>query len=200
MKKIATFFTISILSSFLIYCPAMAHVAVSPSEIGVAERKIFTVSTPNESEVSFVKIRLVIPEGVTDVMPLVKTGWTAELKKNDSGDVTEIDWSGGEVPTEYTDQFMFSAKSPAKVGEINWKAYQTYSDGKEVAWDQKPTAESEADEENANAGPYSVTNVINDLTKKSETEKESSSNTSLSMAASLLALVLSAAALLKKKH
>lgn len=46
---------------------------------------------------------------------------------------------------------------------LEWKAYQTYADGSVISWDADPKV-SDANSETTT--PYSVTDVVNDLSAK----------------------------------
>ena len=83
---------------------------------------------------------------------------------------------------------------PGQATELDWKAYQTYGDGTVVHWDQKPAG---SDDSTGNAGPYSVTKVVNDLTTKPAPAKSQSN--ALPTVLSLVALVVSAYAVLTRK-
>ena len=135
---------------------ASAHVIVTPSSIGIGTDDVpFTAGVPNKKNIPVIGLKLLIPSGLADVVPNVKPGWTIAIKKN--GDyVTEIDWTGGNIPVGERDQFTFSAQVPADPTTLAWKAYQTYKDGSVVAWDEDPTNLT-------STNPYSETQVINDL-------------------------------------
>jgi uncharacterized protein YcnI len=156
-----------LMSVFLLFLSATvsAHVVVSPKEVLTAQRTTFALSVPNESDVSaVVGVRLVIPEGLSSVTPFAKAGWTIEMVKNGEGEeavVSEINWTsaGSNVPVSLKDEFLFGAKAPVDTSELIWKAYETYSDGMVVAWDQEP---SDA-EDNM---PYSVTKVVNETAQE----------------------------------
>lgn len=152
-----------------------AHVTVKPNEVVIAKSQVFTISVPVEKEVPTTEIRLVLPEGLENVRPNAKAGWTIELKK-DGDKVKEILWKNGNIPVDLRDEFLFSAKAPAKATTIQWKAYQKYSDGTVVSWDQAPKKEEAKGEEESNSGPYSETKIIDDLTNA---DKNSSTNNSV---------------------
>lgn len=145
-----------------------AHVVVRPDEVGVAKYQTFNVSVPNEKDNPTVGLRLVIPSGVKSVTPTVKDGWTIKTQK-DGDNVTEINWTGGSLPAERRDDFSFSAQAPSEETTIQWKAYQTYSDGTIVSWDQDTSKEGE-ETESENSGPLSQTKVVNDLEKNSSVQ------------------------------
>ncbi len=193
--------------------PALAHVVVKPGQVGVGERVLFTVSVPTEEETPTTGVRLVIPDGLESVRPNVKPGWNIELKKTGEGDaakITEIIWSGGKIPADQRDDFVFSAKAPASKTTLIWKAYQTYGDGDVVAWSSSPEVIAEFTKNNPpKAGmamtednhdaprPYSTTEVFNDLTKtpvESAPVKSSGDNSKtisvIALAVAILALIL----------
>lgn len=161
--------------------PVFAHVVVKPNQVGVGERLNFVVGVPTEEDNPTVGLRLVIPEGLESVRPNVKPGWTITLKKESSGEdtkVTEIVWTGGSIPPDQRDEFVFSAKAPATQITLVWKAYQTYKDGDVVSWDASPASVEEfvknnpsTEDDNHNAPrPYAETKVINDLQKSGTAE------------------------------
>lgn len=131
---------------------ASAHVEVTPVEVGVGMRQVFTVSVLAEEEVATTALRLVIPPELEDVMPNVKPGWRVNMNEN------EIVWTGGVVPVGFADAFSFVAQVPDKAMSLSWVVYQSFEDGTETAWDQVP----------GSAGPYSVTRVVDDLAKPAE--------------------------------
>ena len=188
---------ISIAAISLIPGMAFAHVVVTPSQTAVGQGLIFSISVPNEEQVAVTNVKLEIPEGVTDVMPTTKEGWMITTTKSGS-EVTEVVWSEGAINSGERQDFSFSARVPAKVTDINWKAYQTYADGTVVHWDQKPTGSDDAD---GNAGPYSVTHVVNDLSDSTTTPaKDQAPISLLTIAVSIVAIILSISSLLIRRR
>ncbi len=150
---------------FVLVTPAIAfaHVIVTPSQADVAQELVFTVSVPNERQVPVDSVKLLIPKGVQDVLPTTKDGWTITTTSSSPSQgeqVTSILWTGN-IPVGQRQDFSFGAQVPGYAGELDWKAYQTYDDGTVVHWDQKPAG---SDDATGNAGPYSITKVIDDLT------------------------------------
>jgi uncharacterized protein YcnI len=163
-----------------------AHIVVKPNTVGVGAFQTFTVGVPVEKDIPTIGIRLLIPEGLKYVSPNVKPGWRINVVKEGEGEgtkVTEITWSGGTIPVGQRDDFVFSAQVPSIVTSLNWKAYQTYSDGSVVSWDQDPSTITPGEESN----PYSVTIIENDL-KSNKTEKENNTIEYVSLLFSLIAL------------
>lgn len=191
-KRLVTSIFLSIAVISLIPGAAFAHVVVTPKTAGIGEYVTFTVSVPNEEQVPVTRLKLDIPEGVNDVTPTSKDDWTITTTKN--GDVvTEILWSNGQIPVGQRQEFSFSAQTPAKTDDLNWKAYQTYADGTVVHWDQAPTMNNDA----TNAGPYSVTKISDDVTNGATNNQSSNM---LAIALSIVAVALSIGAILIRRR
>ncbi len=197
--------TVSLLSTN----QALAHATVKPNTVGIGKFQSFTLGVPSEKPIATIAIRLVLPNGLNHVTPNVKPGWKIEVKKQGTGKtvedhdkstgeqkITEIIWTRGNIPAEMRDEFMFSAQVPSEPTTLNWKAYQTYADGTIVSWNQDSDAPKLE-----NFGPYSKTEVINDLTLTSTSNyTNTSSKDSKDITAvwlSLAAVIISLAALKK---
>ena len=164
---------IGITSLFLFVTAAFAHVIVYPHQVGIAALQDFTLSVPNERDNPVVSVRLLIPNGVSLVVPDATQGWMITTKSSGSGDsanVSEIDWTDGSIPVGQREELRFQAQAPAIPTTIAWKAYQTYSDGTVVSWDVNPAtvanlSDAQQDQlaDKQNKGEYSTTQVINDL-------------------------------------
>jgi uncharacterized protein YcnI len=179
----------AILTSALIVIAtsAWAHVVVTPKQAGVASWVTFNVSVPNEKDISTVALKLQLPEGLGEVSPTVKPGWTITIEK--SGDhATAIVWKG-QLPAGFRDDFTFSAQVPSQAGELDWKAYQTYQGNEVVGWDVDPSSPDAKDPEaleKTNKGPYSITKVVDDLTGQTHAQP-----ISIAVPLSIVAVVLS---------
>ena len=195
-------FLISIFTGLLFSAtPVFAHMIVKPNTVGIASIQNFSLGVPTEKDGTTVGVRLLIPDGLGDVTPDVKSGWKITVKKNGTADdspVTEIDWTGGSIPSGQRDEFIFSAEVPASPTTLIWKAYQTYDDGSIVTWDQPPATEaaSPADTTTATNGSYSQTTVINDLTSSpnpanNTASVSNSTSSNFLMPLAFLALILS---------
>lgn len=200
-----TVLSLSFISILALLSPtsALAHVSVSPGEVGVATTQKFTVGFGVEKDIPTTAIRLVIPEGVESVAPLLRAGWKIDIKSDGEREgtkVTEITWSNGSVPAGYREEFEFRAKAPSNTTTLAWKAYQTYSDGSVVAWDKNPdeVKEEGGNEAEETSGPYSETKVIDDLTEGASTTKADQTTTWISYGALLLGAVAIALVLRKR--
>jgi len=169
---------IGIASLFLLATPAFAHVIVYPHQVGIAATQDFTVSVPNERDNPVTSVKLLIPAGLTAVSPNATSGWTINIKSKGSGDnavINEIDWTNGSVPVGQREEFIFQAQVPPTPTTLDWKAYQTYSDGTVVSWDVDPAkvanlsdAQQDALADKQKKGEYSTTQVINDLARSND--------------------------------
>ncbi len=182
-KKILFTFVGVVSSLALSISPVFAHAVVKPNQVGVGSFQDFSLGVPSEKDAATTNVRLLLPPGLQFISPVVKPGWKVEVKSGpipagmkapvaDDGDVatsipTEIDWSGGSIPSGQKDVFTFSAQVPAQPVELDWKVYQGYSDGTTVSWDQAPDAKQPMTDKGmqdfSKMGPYSKTMVIDDL-------------------------------------
>jgi uncharacterized protein YcnI len=102
-------------------------------------------------------IRVQIPDGVQQAKPMPKSGWQLTVKKQKlaqpydvdgtkvTEDVHEIFWSGGNLPDEFYDEFIFRAKLPADEGKtIHFPVIQTCAKG-EAKWIDIPAAGADDD-------------------------------------------------------
>lgn len=135
-----------------------AHVTVKPAEVLTAAYQTFTVNVPNEKDIPTIKVELLMPQNIENITVTNKPDWSVEIKKE--GDkVKSVTWSGSEIKDGFRDEFTFSAKTPADESNLEWKAYQTYSDGTVVSWDRANSEEGHSEDN----GPFSVTSVSNSL-------------------------------------
>ncbi|HSR89516.1 MAG TPA: YcnI family protein [Candidatus Udaeobacter sp.] len=212
---------LGILAASLLFAnQAMAHAVVKPNTAGIGKFQTFNLGIPSEKPVATTKVRLVLPEGLSFIMPNVKPGWKIELKKQITGNktkdddgrmvdeqkITEIIWSGGRVPADQRDEFVFSAKVPSQPTVLNWKVYQTYADGTVISWDQDPnqtqTKNSNDKMDFSKFGPFSKTEVIDDLTPTTSVNSNTTSEnlkTNIAIWLSVIATLIALTALIKTK-
>ena len=186
MKRVVLGTVLAAASMLALSATASAHVIVTPDHADVGQELVFNVSVPNERDTAVTSVRLDIPSGVDEVTPTVIPGW--DIATSGSGDnITAITWTGS-IPVGQRQDFSFGAQAPASATQLDWKAYQTYADGTVVHWDQKPAG---SDDATGNAGPYSVTKVVDDLNTTPATTTASSNEANLALVISAAALVLS---------
>lgn len=202
-----------IATSLLLASQASAHATIKPSTAGIGKFQSFTLSAPSEKSVSTIGLRLVLPDGLNHITPNVKPGWKINIKKqgagkiiDDHGKITEeqkiveITWTGGNIPAGMRDDFLFSAQVPSQPTTLNWKVYQTYANGTVVAWDKDPSAPKDETGDFSKSGPYSKTEIINDLAINTSTSSLTEKTGGKDMTAvwlSLAAVLVSLAALKK---
>ncbi len=188
-KQITVLMTI-LVSLLISAAPVFAHAVVKPNTAGIGAFTDFTLGVPSEKDVATTRVKLMIPDGINSVSPIVKPGWKVEVinsaqqgQPDDDGMVHPIPeaivWTGGSIPAEQKDFFMFSTQVPAKETELDWKVEQTYADGSIVSWTK--SADEQPKDEKGNPdfskfGPFSKTMVVNDLTAPSQSGNSSNAN------------------------
>jgi uncharacterized protein YcnI len=189
MKKYLVFSTIAVALNLLAVTVASAHVTLDPKTAPVGRQR-YLLNVPTEKNIPTTSVRLVVPESVEVTGILSQPGWThtektveVAVKPTDddssSERITEITWTGGSIkPGEYM-QFGFSTNYTGAPGDIHWKAYQTYSDGSVVAWDDA----------NAENPAPKVT-----ITKTTQTDSTTKSSNQSNMIFIFVALLFSVAA------
>lgn len=153
---------------------AFAHVTVKPAEVVAAGYQTFTVNVPNEKPIPTVSVKLLMPDSIASATPTQKAGWEIVKETEGTGESAKtksLTWQGGAITDGTRDEFTFSAKVPEKAGELQWKAYQTYSDGTVVAWDQASEGGHGHDGEESNSGALSVTKVVSESSDTAAVQK-----------------------------
>jgi uncharacterized protein YcnI len=163
-QKLSIFGLLGGIAALVFGASVSAHVVVKPAEAVAAGFQIFTIGVPNEKDISTTNIKLVIPDGIKHILPTQKEGWRIDIEKGDASPdapVRSITWSGNEVKAGFRDEFTFSGQVPEKATELQWRAYQTYSDGTVMSWD-KAVVDGGRNSEAEDSGPFSVTKVVDD--------------------------------------
>jgi uncharacterized protein YcnI len=109
---------------------ASAHITLETGEAvaGSAYKAVFRVPHGCEGSAT-VKITVKIPEGVIAVKPMPHAGWKLDIVKGqyaksydyygsklDEG-VTQVSWSGGNLPDDYYDEFVLRGMIAADLPE-----------------------------------------------------------------------------------
>lgn len=109
--------------SALFAAPALAHITLETSEAaaGDAYKAVLRVGHGCEGAAT-TGVRVQIPDGVIDVKPMPKPGWTLETTTGAYAEpaelfgetltegVREIHWSGGDLPDAWYDEFVFRGR------------------------------------------------------------------------------------------
>ncbi|WP_296736091.1 YcnI family protein [Mesorhizobium sp.] len=105
---------------------ALAHITLETQEAAVGSTYKAVLRVPHGcAGKATTAVRVQIPEGVISVKPMPKPGWTLQTKKGKyeksyqlygetlTSGVKEVDWSGGNLPDEFYDEFVFRASLAA---------------------------------------------------------------------------------------
>jgi uncharacterized protein len=140
----------------LLAFPALAHITVTPDSAPAGAAAVLTFHVPNEeAHAVTTKLDIQVPTGHPIAQFLVQPvpGWnisvrTVTLAKplvTDDGQfsqaVAEVIWSGGRIaPGQFQDFTVSADPLPGGVGQLAFKAVQTYSNGDAVRWIDLPQA------------------------------------------------------------
>jgi uncharacterized protein YcnI len=141
--------------------PALAHVDLVNDQASPGEF-IATFQVPHGCDgAATTAIRVQIPAGVYDVKPMPKSGWKLAIQTGkyavpftDGGQtisqgVTEVSWTGGNLPDSEYDQFTFYtvlADSLAKGSTVYFPVVQECEKGAVARWIQIPAAGKSEDD------------------------------------------------------
>jgi uncharacterized protein YcnI len=139
--------------------PAFAHVELQTDKAPAASSFKAVLMVPHGcAGAPTVGLRVQIPDGVIGTKPMAKPGWrittkTAKLAQpiEMEGEkiteaVKEIDWTGGNLPDSFYDEFTFVATLPDKPGTvIYFPAIQLCAKG-ETHWIEIPAAGQSSDD------------------------------------------------------
>lgn len=100
--------------------PAFAHITLEQGEAKVGSTYKAVLRVPHGcGDQATTAVRVQIPEGFYNVKPMPKAGWVLETVKGPyatpydnhgtlmTEGVQEIVWSGGELPNDFYDEFVF---------------------------------------------------------------------------------------------
>jgi len=144
--------------------PARAHVELETDQAPAGSSYKAVLMVPHGCTGSpTVALRVQIPDGVVGAKPMPKPGWTVttvvgKLAKpveregtTITEDVREIDWSGGNLPDGFYDEFVFVASLPDQPGAVlHFPVIQQCAKGT-VRWIDIPAAGQTEDDVKAPA-------------------------------------------------
>ena len=139
---------------------AFAHITLETQEapVGSTYKAILRVPHGCDGKAT-TALRVQIPEGVISVKPMPKPGWTLQTKKGKyeksyqlygqavTDGVKEVDWSGGSLPDEFYDEFVFRGTLAADLpaGEKVYFPVVQECDGATTRWIEIPAAGQDED-------------------------------------------------------
>ncbi len=147
------------LAALIVAAPASAHVSAQPPEQPAGGFTVMSLRVPNEQPEATTKVEVQFPAGITGVRYKPVDGWTVAVKMEKldepvddghGGQVTEqvdtVTFSGGEILEGQFQEFPLSFQMVAE-GELGDKVFfpaiQTYENGDEAAWTEKPASEDD---------------------------------------------------------
>lgn len=110
--------------------PAFAHVTVDAPDAKAGSTFKVVLRVPHGCDgAATTSIRIQVPDGLFNAKPMPKTGWELSTVKGAypkayashgsevSEGTTEIEWSGGELPDDWYDEFTFRASVDPDIAE-----------------------------------------------------------------------------------
>ena len=121
--------------------PALAHATLETQQAQVGASYKAVLRIPHSCGASpTIRVRVRIPDGFIGVKPMPKAGWTLETVKAPYGKtyeaphvtltegVREISWSGGRLPGDWYDEFVFVGTVAADLPAGNTLYFPTVQD------------------------------------------------------------------------
>jgi uncharacterized protein YcnI len=150
--------TLAVCGTALLSTPAFAHITLERSEAPAGSTYKAVLRVPHGCDGSATTvIRVQIPDGMIAVKPMPKPGWKLEttvtayakpvkyFEDTLTEGVTEISWSGGNLPDAWYDEFVFRGQLPDKPGTIYFPVVQECETGVE-RWIDIPAAGKSSDD------------------------------------------------------
>ncbi|WP_374788346.1 DUF1775 domain-containing protein [Pseudochrobactrum asaccharolyticum] len=128
---------------------AQAHVSLETPQANAGSAYKAVLKIPHGcGAAATTQVSVKIPEGVIAAQPQAKAGWEIETVKSDyqhsyklygkdvKSGVTEIIWKGGNLPSDFYDEFSFVGKLASfdKDTALSFPTVQTCEDGKTENW------------------------------------------------------------------
>ncbi len=113
--------------------PAAAHIQVRPTLVAPGDPVLFEVLVPGERDAKTVEVTLQVPKDVLPFSFQDPPGWERTNEEAADGSIAAIRWRGEQAEDGFS-RFAFLASTPEEEGEIQWKALQTYDDGHVSRW------------------------------------------------------------------
>lgn len=148
------------LAASLTATQALAHATLETAEAPAGSTYKAVLRIPHGCDGKpTTSVRVRIPEGVIAVKPMPKAGWTLTTAKSAyaktydhhgtplSEGVVEIAWTGGNLPDEWYDEFVFRVRlaGPAAGEAVYFPTVQECPDGAAERWIEIPAAGESAE-------------------------------------------------------
>lgn len=139
--------------------PALAHVGLESSQApaGSTYKAVLRIGHGCDGSPTR-EIRVKVPDGMVGVKPMAKAGWEVTTVKGPlavpyvshgkaiTEGVTEIHWTGGRLPDEQYDEFVFRGQLPDKPGETLYIPVVQLCERGEHRWIDIPAAGRKGDD------------------------------------------------------
>lgn len=141
--------------------PAFAHITLETRTTPVGAGYKAVLKVPHGCDgAATTAIKVSIPEGFIGVKPMPKPGWTLAIKTGNykqgyklfgtevTSGVTEIDWTGGDLPDAYYDEFVLAGQIAGNLepgSRLYFPVVQECGD-KAERWIMIPSAGESADD------------------------------------------------------
>ena len=200
--------TLLALAVILVPAAAGAHVTITPKSAPANSSTEYVLRVPTEKDVPTVSLRVVFPENFEVLRFRSAPGWTMEVERNATGQITAVTWTGRKISREEYEQFSFLARSRTP-GTYKIEAYQTYDGGEVVGWvnpaEPRPapqvTIAAATTDATAPAGdPFAAANGNTTPVRQPATEPTPPSRTPIWLGGSSLLVALVALALSTRKR
>lgn len=147
------------LASLLFVPVAFAHVTLQTKEAPIGSSYKAVLKVPHGCKGSpMIKLRVQVPEGVVNVKPQPKPGWTLDTVQGDyaasytvhgaqvGSGVKEIVWAGGLLPDDRYDEFVFVGYLTDGLAPDSTLYFPVVQECKEgvARWIDKPAADEHA--------------------------------------------------------
>jgi len=140
-------------ASFLLGSAAQAHVVADPGEGPAGGYFRTALRVPHGCGGKATNaVHVSLPEGPVGVKPQAKAGWQVEIRtqklarpvdvghgRTTDSRVSDVIWSGGNLPNSQFDEFGITLQLPAKAQDL-WLTVTQKCDGDELRWEQIPAA------------------------------------------------------------
>lgn len=120
--------------------PAAAHVTANPDTADAPEFKVGFALGHGCDGSPTTAVRILVPEGVTDVDPQDGDGWEGEVVEEDGA--TQVRWSGGSVPDGQTFDLVLRGRFTSEADDVTYFPLVQECEQGEHRWiDIPPTVE-----------------------------------------------------------
>lgn len=149
MTSKTTLLSLALLGTAFSATPVLAHASLETGQVAASSTYKAVMRIPHGCKgLPTIALTIDLPEGVIAAKPMPKPGWKVETVRGAYGKtydyygtpmsegVTQIRWSGGELPDDFYDEFVFRARITGDLADttVAFPTTQFCTDGQQVAW------------------------------------------------------------------